>query len=167
MNIVILTLYIAIFTIVICIILYNRKKIKILEQSIGRIYFQWLDMFNLSCWQGWLRLAIFSMGIVLILHWFILYSHENYGHAYIMALFLAMSFYHRWKVKFGEKGILINMKVLYWNDLKSWHIYTLKNNNTFLEITCQTPPITKTIRIPSQHTKEIHNVLTKIMPEKA
>ena len=166
MNIVILTLYIAIFTIVIFIILYNRKKIKILEQSIGRVYFQWSNWFNLSYWQGWLRLAVFLGGIVLIFHWLILYSHENYGHAYIMALLLAVSFYHRWKIKFGEKGIVISMKVLYWNDLTNWRTYTIKKN-TFLEITFQTPPREKVIKIPSQHAKEIHDILTKVIPERA
>jgi len=57
------------------------------------------------------------------------------------------------------------MKALYWNDLKNWRSYTQKNN-TFLEITSQTSPLTKAIRIPSQHVNEIHDILTRVMPEK-
>jgi len=57
------------------------------------------------------------------------------------------------------------MKVLYWNDLTNWRTYTIKKN-TFLEITFQTPPRKKVIKIPSQHVKEIHDILTKVMPEK-
>jgi len=106
MNPVIFILYIVILATVVCIILYNRKRTKILDQSIGKIYFQWSDMFNLSCWQGWLRLTVFLAGIALIVHWIIFYPHQNYGHAYIMALLFAVSFYHRWEIKFGEKGIV-------------------------------------------------------------
>ena len=122
-------------------------------------------MFNLSSWQGWLRLTVFLAGIVLIVHWLIFYPHQNYGHAYIMALLLAMSFYHRWEIKFGEKGIVIKMKPFYWNDLKNWRSYRQKNN-TFLEIVFQDPPLTIAIKIPPQHVKETHNILTRVIPEK-
>lgn len=165
MHFVILAMYIVTFISVLTLTLPQYERKRVLEQSMGKIYKKWSERLNFAFWQGRLRWVVLVFGLLFIIHWIIFNTDQNYGHAGILTLFLIISFYPRWTVKFGEKGIILNMRLFLWHVMKSWHIYTDKNN-ILLELKFQNPDSTRIIKMPPKYVDEIEDILLKEAPEK-
>ena len=105
MQIEILIMDVVAFLMVVLIVFIQHSRTKMLKKSLGEIFIKWSEHFHLSFWHGKLRWILLIITFILIIHWLIYHRDENYGHAFIIALSLVLSFYPWWTIKVGKKGL--------------------------------------------------------------
>jgi hypothetical protein len=166
MQIVILVMYIVVFLMVLLITFFQHVRNIKLRKSIGEIYIKWSVKFNFSFLQGKFRWLIIAVGIGFILHWILYHRDQNYGHAFIMSISLAFSFYPWWIVKVGKKGIIVSMKIINWVDVEYWQ-ESPRGNLKLLVLKLNDADSNLKIRIPQKYIRDINDILMGLIPDKA
>lgn len=165
MKLLILISYILSVVFGILIYSYHFYKIKIKKRSIGTIYYRWSSKFNLSFTINLLRLAILFAYLIWIIYQIITEPYRNHSHIGIMLLIIILSFYPRWNIIIGAKGIILGMKVIPWKNIRSWEILD-KRKIKYLEFewaldSMPTEIKTKRIKVPLKVMNNLNKIINK------
>jgi len=150
-------IYIGIAFFAAVIYLFSLFELKAKKKQIGEIHIQWSSMFNLTIKINWIIWAV----IVAYLSWslFLIVAEPLRKNEYIFLLvfILFLSFYPRWVVVIGSKGIISGMEVFWWKNFKEWKIFG-RGRSLYLELKWESrsrPPELKTKRIRLPANKEV------------
>ena len=114
--------YTATLIISLLIFFWHRKNLNKKKKSIGPVQAKWSTLFNLSFPRNWLRCSLISAYLLWNVYWLVKEPASNGPHFSFMLLAILLSFAPRWNVYFGSQGMILNMKVILWKNIKEKEI---------------------------------------------
>jgi len=145
-------IYAVIFLIGVFTYFFNLYNLKAKKKLIGKIHSEWLSNFNLAIkvnWVSWIVVIVYLTWSIFLI---IAEPHKDNDYTPLVLFIFFLSFYPRWKVIIGSKGIISGMKVFLWENLVEWNVIE-KGKIKYLELkkASDSTPLkveTKRIRLP-------------------
>jgi len=143
--------------------IFNLIEIKSLRRDIGKISLKWSYNFNFYSILGLRNSALLIIYLSYSIYKIIKGFQKLSSFKYIFFLILFFSFYPKWHVWVGSKGMIIGRQVILWEMLKDWKI-TKKGWFKYLEIKYESAYEKLKVRklsIPNE--KAIEDILKKVL----
>lgn len=149
--------------------IYGLLKLKANKRIIGEIYYKWSFKFNIEFARNWINWAIVIAYLIWSFSQLTKEFHTKVFYTNIVIFFaLFLSFYPRWNIFIGSKGIIYGTQAVLWEKLKEWKLIR-KGRRSYLELKFRADDefsniIIKRIRIPSKIWGNLEKIIKDASP---
>lgn len=98
-----------------------------MQKQIQPISGSWSNKFNFFTPFSLLRCLILFLYVLFCFYEIILNPSKNYGHFSLELIVILLSFYPKWTVSIGTKGILFKQNIIFWDQMKLKRILSTRN----------------------------------------
>jgi len=145
---------------------FNLYRLNSKKKLIGKIHSKWSSKFNLTFpinWVNWIAVIAY---LLLSFSLIITEPHRDNDYTLLVLFIIFLSFYPRWNVIVGSKGIIIGMKIIFWENILERRIID-KGKFRYLELkwALDSAPFnkkTKRIKIPSKDLDVLNKIIKEI-----
>jgi len=133
---------------------FNLYRLDSKKKLIGKIHSKWSSKFNLTFpinWVNWIAVIAY---LLLSFSLIITEPHRDNDYTLLVLFIIFLSFYPRWNIIVGSKGIIMEMEIIFWENIIERRIID-KEKYRYLELkwASDSAPFekkTKRISIPSK-----------------
>ena len=95
---------------------FNLYRLKAKKKLIGKTLLKWSSRFNLKIsmnWVNWFIIIVYLSGSFYLIT---SESHQDKDYFLLVVFVIILSFYPRWHIIIGSKGIILGMKTILWSN---------------------------------------------------